>query len=181
MLAKVFLALLSRNISIAKGGTSPHSFGGVNLILCGDFHQFPPVACEPSEALYYPIDAVLDSLESKLGRMIYEEITTVVILKEQVRVTDPVWLDFLRHLRVGNVQKHHLVMLRTLIAGKEDSEYTVDFNTYPWNEVALVTPRHAVRTQWNQQALRKMCSDSGRRIYICRADDTYKGRALNQM
>jgi hypothetical protein len=86
MLAKEFFALLSRNISIAKGGTSSHSFGGVNLIICGDFHQFPPVATGLSEVLYYPIDLLRDSLESKLGHMICEEFSTVVILKEQMRV-----------------------------------------------------------------------------------------------
>ncbi|KIN95737.1 hypothetical protein M404DRAFT_49684, partial [Pisolithus tinctorius Marx 270] len=38
---------------------------------------------------------------SQLGRAIYMEFTTVVILKEQMRVTDPVWHDFLEHLRYG--------------------------------------------------------------------------------
>lgn len=48
MLSKSFLAKLSRNIAIGKATDdhtpSPHSFGGINVIMCGDFHQFPPVA-----------------------------------------------------------------------------------------------------------------------------------------
>jgi hypothetical protein len=52
MLGKSFLARLSRNISIGKGGLSTQSFGGINVIICGDFHQFPPVAVRPSEALF---------------------------------------------------------------------------------------------------------------------------------
>ncbi|KAJ7028351.1 hypothetical protein C8F04DRAFT_886815, partial [Mycena alexandri] len=146
MLAKEFMALLSRNISIAKGQNPNTSFGGITL--------------------YYPINAIDDSIDSKIGRMIYEELTTVVLLKEQMRVTDAVWLDFLRHLRVGNVQEHHLAMLRGLISA-------------PWNEASLVTPRHAVRTQWNDEAVRKMCEDSKRQLYVCRAQDTHRGRALN--
>lgn len=58
MISKTFLAKLSQNISIGKMAEedipSPHSFRGISVILCGDFFQFPPVACAPSEALYFP-------------------------------------------------------------------------------------------------------------------------------
>ena len=56
MISKTFLALLSKNIGIGKQGTMTEhndcSFGGINVILCGDFHQFPPVAEAPSQYLY---------------------------------------------------------------------------------------------------------------------------------
>ena len=62
MISKSFLAKLSHNISIGKmtegGIPSAHSFGGANIILCGDFFQFLPVACAPSEALYFPTTTV---------------------------------------------------------------------------------------------------------------------------
>ncbi|KAJ7937536.1 hypothetical protein B0H13DRAFT_2226473 [Mycena leptocephala] len=141
------------------------------VIICGDFHQFPPVATAMSETLYNPMDAINDSIESKVGRTIYEEFTTVVLLKQQMRMTDPVWLDFLLHLQVGIVQEHHLAMLRILIVGKKGSGSE--------NDIALVTPRHAVRTQWNDEAVRKMCQAAGRQLFICQANDTYKGRPLN--
>ncbi|KAJ6479041.1 hypothetical protein C8R45DRAFT_762088, partial [Mycena sanguinolenta] len=120
-----------------------------------------------------------DSLESKIGRTIYEEFSTVVILKEQMRVTDPVWRDFLSHLRVGDVQRHHLAMLRSLVFGKEHGVPSVDFESAPWNDASLVTPRHAVRNQWNEAGIRQMCKATGRRLYIRKADDTYRGRVLN--
>ncbi|KAJ7833759.1 hypothetical protein B0H14DRAFT_3710216 [Mycena olivaceomarginata] len=168
MLGKLFLARLSRNISIGKGGLSTQSFGGINVIIyrLGPFFRVP-------------INTARDSLESKLGRTIYEEFSTVVILKEQMRVTDAVWLDFLRHLRVGGVQKHHLVMLRTLIVGKERDVESANFEIPPWHDASLVTPRHAVRAQWNSAAVWKMCKDTGRRLFICSAEDTYQGRPLN--
>ncbi|THG98262.1 hypothetical protein EW026_g3885 [Hermanssonia centrifuga] len=107
MIRKSFFAHLSKRISIGKGPGSQRngteSFGGINVILCGDFHQFPPVATGPREALYHPGSLAIDSTEMQLGRSIYEEFTTVVILLEQVRVTDPVWRDFLVHLRHGQI------------------------------------------------------------------------------
>ena len=91
MLAKSFLMVLSRNISIAKQGsaTTEYSFGGVNVVLCGDFHQFPPVAQPAYEALYCPTGPATQSndehaINSGIGHAIYDEFTQVIILKEQV-------------------------------------------------------------------------------------------------
>ena len=61
MIAKDFFASLSRNIPIGKemNGHENHSrfFGGINMIICGDLHQFPLVAQLILSALYYPWDA----------------------------------------------------------------------------------------------------------------------------
>ena len=200
MLSKTFLATLSRNISIgmegAKGFRTGHSFGGLNVILCGDLHQFPPVACSRREALYYPLDTN-DSMDAQVGRQTYDEFSTVVILKEQIRISDPTWRDFLEHLRYGRVESRHLDMLRTLLlkrgitGGKPPHSPNdlnaqpptsnlpmVDFSTQPWADAALITPRHAVRTQWNEAASQKRCSETGQRLFICPALDTIKGTPL---
>jgi hypothetical protein len=178
MLAKDFFALLSRNASIGKRDLDNSSFGGINVVILGDFHQFPPVARSIQDALYYPSNVETDSLQSQIGRSIYEEFQTVVTLKEQKRVSDPIWLRFLRHLRAGQVCDEDLKMLRSLIIGNTNN-MTADFSTHPWKHAALVTPRHAVRKRWNDEALRKVCRENGRRIYVCTADDTYQGRPLN--
>ena len=99
MISKTFFTLLSPIIiSIAKTtvgvDTSTDSFGGINIIICGDFHQFLPVAALTYEALYYPANIQKDSTDALLGHAIYEEFITVVILKEQIHCIDPVWLDF---------------------------------------------------------------------------------------
>lgn len=147
MLGKTFLARLPRNIAIGKmteGGTpSSDSFGGISVIMCGDFHQFPPVAVGASEPLYVPGNSQRDSTLSQVGRAIYEEFRTVVILKEQIRVTDQVWRDFLHHLRMGRVQQYHVDMLRTLVL-TNPAVTSPDFTTTPWAHACLVTPRHAV-------------------------------------
>ena len=53
----------------------------------------PPVAYTVSKSLYQPSNMATDSLDSQLGCAIYEEFSTVVILREQLQVTDNVqWL-----------------------------------------------------------------------------------------
>ncbi|KAG1836487.1 hypothetical protein F4604DRAFT_1519928, partial [Suillus subluteus] len=181
MIAKIFLANLSRNIGIAKmePGKPPssHSFRGINVIISGDFHQFPPVTTALTEALYYPISFTNNSTESQLGRTIFEEFTTVVILKEQVRVTDDVWCDFLHHLRYGQVQEHHIKMMCTLVVSNSDCLPT-DFTIEPWNDAALVTLQHAVQKVWNEAALRKHCQETRNILFICTAEDSIKGKGL---
>ena len=58
MILKTSLAMLSCHIGIGKVGTgeavNSDSFGGINAIFYGDFHQFPPVTCAASEALHQP-------------------------------------------------------------------------------------------------------------------------------
>ncbi|CAK5281207.1 unnamed protein product [Mycena citricolor] len=170
MISKDFLAQLSRNIGIGKASSSDKSFGGINVILCGDFHQFPPVATSPTQALYHPPQPG-DSLNTKVGRSIYEEFTTVVILKQQMRDTDVVWLDFLRHLRVGDVQEHHLAMLRTLVIRPQDN-----MNTGPWKDATLVSD-----DLWRKVQIltsdKKVTPRHG--IFICKAEDSYRGEALS--
>ncbi|CAK5270204.1 unnamed protein product [Mycena citricolor] len=189
MLSKDFFAILSRNIGVGKSSSTDKSFGGINVILCGDFHQFPPVAKSINQALYYPTGGALqatsndgrfrtagkmnDTVDTKIGRVVYEEFTTVVILKQQMRVSDPVWLDFLRHLRIGDVEEEHLAMLRTLVLNP--SEKLDD----GWLAATLVTPRHGVRIPWNEEATRRMCAKNRTQLYVCQAEDTYRGSELN--
>ncbi|PSS19942.1 hypothetical protein PHLCEN_2v3115 [Hermanssonia centrifuga] len=173
MISKSFLIDMERNISIgmqgADGFQSDYSFGGLNVIICGDFHQFPPVAKGPDEFLFQPADLSRHSEGCVLGRRVYEEFTTVVILKEQMRVTDHVWRDLLVHLRKGEVQEHHIDCLRTLVLSTPGAE--VDFGSAPWQDASLVTPRHAVRNLWNEHAARKWCAKSENQLFICYAED----------
>ena len=113
-----------------------------------------------------------DSVNVALGQKIYEEFNTVVILKKQQRVTDPVWRDFLQHLRKGEVNTQHLVMLRTLIIG-QPQHIPEELSSVHWRNAPLITPRHAVRERWNSLAVRKEC-----KLYVVVAQDTIRGRPL---
>ena len=54
-----------------------------------------------------------------------------------------------------------------------------DFNTQPWKDGSLVTPRHAVRQQWNDAAIRKYCQEKKRKLFKCPAEDRISERKLN--
>jgi hypothetical protein len=182
MISKTFLAQLSRNIDIGKQGSDTYrggySFGGVNVILCGDLHQFPPVAVAARESLFKPRNVIDDSEPCLLGRVIYEEFSTVVILKQQMRVTDLRWLELLTNLRHGRTSQDDIRVLRSLIIGSpETSTDEEDYRKDPWMDASLVTPRHAVRIQWNETAAREQCRERNQRLFICKAEDRVNGRS----
>lgn len=130
-----------------------------------------------SKPLYFPINDKRDTVEDKLGRTIYEEFSTVVWLREQVRVTDPEWLDLLQHVRQGSCRASHMEFLRTRLLDHPDCPPT-DFSLDPWRDAVLVTPRHSVRVLWNTEAVTKHCRDGKIPMYRCMAEDTIEGRAL---
>ena len=177
MLSRTFFAKLSQIISRAMETKEDEVFGGLNVILVGDFHQFPPVVARRSAPLYWPVNSRQDTEEDILGRKIFEQFITVVKLNKQIRVQDAIWHNVLQHIRYGNCRREHIETIRRLIITNPDCPHT-DFNSSPWKDAKLVTPRHAVRNQWNSAAIKKHCKQTRRRLYICPAEDTIGGRIV---
>ena len=78
------------------------------------------------EPIYYPMGTD-DPLMLRVGRKIYEEFSTVVILREQVRVMDRIRRYFLDHLRHGRVESWHLKMLRMLLLKRQTPDSHILF------------------------------------------------------
>ncbi|KAF8313899.1 uncharacterized protein EI90DRAFT_480886 [Cantharellus anzutake] len=68
-------------------------------------------------------------------------------------------------------------MLRGLLLGTSKCPET-NAEVHPWREALLVTPRHAIRTQWNELALQLHCRRAGSVFYQFHAEDTMEGREL---
>jgi hypothetical protein len=71
-----------------------------------------------------------------------------------MHVVNLIWREFLVRLRYGRVQPKDLVMLRELIVGNPECPPR-NLAKYPWGDMRLVTPRHAVWRHWNEAALRE--------------------------
>jgi hypothetical protein len=172
MVSRRFLATVAGVLSEARHGQSDQPFSGLNVIICGDYHQFPPVGGKKSDPLYYRSNAIKDDVATITGRQIYEQFTTVVILREQIRAEDDTWIDFLRRLRSGSCTDADIDML-------EGQSLSSDLKDDPnWQEAVLVTPRHATRQKWNGAALCKHCVLTGHTLYHCPARDTISSRPL---
>lgn len=177
MLTTPLLDNLSQATGIVRTGTpstqSSSVFGGLSIMLLGDFHQLPPVA-NSKQALYHssPPD---DS--SGLGRTSYEQFDIVVKLEEQMRIVDPEWDAILKRARTGDCTEQDIEELKKLVLTSPFCDVP-DFTTAPWNDAVLVTPRNGARVYWNEQKVIQHCHSTGHTHFIVYARDNTKQGAL---
>ena len=150
-------------------------FGRANVILCGDFHQFPPVG-NSSGVLYNQSNK--DRNLATIGQSLYQQFNTVIMPTEQKCVQDPVWAELLLHLRTGDCTTDDLEEINKLVVGNPLSPQ-IDYSKPPWNDAILVTPRHSVQQRWNEEAIKKHCALTGQRRYIFPTEDTYRDSSEN--
>ena len=75
-------------------------------------------------------------------------------------------------MTAGDIQ-----VFRNLIIGRDkEGEKKIDFDEGEWSKASLMTPRHLVRIMWNELAVQKMCTRTGRQLLVCAAEDTIDGR-----
>ena len=171
MLYDTLLADIAKVVAHTKKagqeGNEHLPFAGLNVILMGDFHQFPPVG-KPYSALYSRQNTKdPDALQ---GRALYRQFDNVVWLQEQIRVKDEVWTGILSRLRIGRCTEEDIRTIRGLILNSRDCPQT-DFTCLPWSEAVLVTTRHTVREAWNAARLKQHCRKTGNRRYIVSSED----------
>lgn len=177
MLTTPLLDNLSQATGFVRTGvhsTEPSTaFGGLNVMLLGDFHQLPPVA-NSKRALYHssPPD---DS--SGYGRAYYEQFNIVVKLEEQMRIVDVEWDSILKRARTGDCTQQDIQEIRKLVLTNEECKVP-DFSTEPWNDAVLVTPRNGSRVYWNMRKVEQHCRANGHTHYVFYARDNTKQRLL---
>lgn len=93
-----------------RGSDKP--FGGLQVILCGDFFQLPPVNRNDSLSGGFVFNAEAWELLNP----------TVCYLEEQHRQDDEVFLDILNALRAGDVRRRHVEALLRRLDSTESTE-----------------------------------------------------------
>ncbi|KAJ3520697.1 hypothetical protein NMY22_g12638 [Coprinellus aureogranulatus] len=129
-------------------GVFEKPFGGLNVILCGDFAQLPPVngssLYSRKVALKQSARQTIAAQENTIGKLIWLQFTTVVILTQNMRQVDdqPEEVAFrkaLGNLRWNNCSDEDIQLLRSRIAGT-DNGLTVDAEHF--RDVSIITSRN---------------------------------------
>lgn len=88
MINKTLLSKLVRAVAVGRSPSDPNigalPFGDLDVVFCGDDHQFPPVAKAAAERLYYHMDLAHDTPERAEGKRVRDSLETVVVLRDQV-------------------------------------------------------------------------------------------------
>ena len=144
-------------------------FGGLNVILVGNFHQFPPVVSGCATPLYYPNNIHPDKTDDIIGREIYQQFSTMVRLQRQVRVVDAVWENLLQNVQNMGAAKNDIL---NYFGG-----LLLPIQILRWS-ITMRNPRHGVRKLWNTAAAKKACVHDQKPLLISTANDVINGQPL---
>lgn len=88
MINKTLLSKLAHAVAVGWSPSDPNiaslPFGDLDVVFCGNDHQFPPVAKLVGEQLYHHQDLERDTPEQAEGKQIQDSLQTVVVSRDQV-------------------------------------------------------------------------------------------------
>lgn len=194
MISKVLLSLISKQATTAKAlMDSAIPFGGMSVIVLGDFDQFPPI--DDNAALYrklsVPTSHRLTEYHNKaiLGHNLWQQFTTVVILTQQMRQAEDrpylyikiqynlflivyIYFELLQRIRHGTSTYEDFETLSSRIISSSSCISS------KWQKAPIITSRNSVRCAVNPLQMLHYAKEQQQRPIIWEAVDYYKKKAI---
>jgi Helitron helicase-like domain at N-terminus/PIF1-like helicase len=146
-------------------------FGGVNMIFAGDFAQLAPVG---GQSLYQnnvgtSIDAsqTLKGQQAAIGKALWHQITTVVILRENMRqkvqsMEDAKLRTALENMRYAACTLEDIAFLRSRIAGKRPGQPKLADKKF--RNVSIITAFNASKDRINKLGSERFAKETGQTL-----------------
>jgi hypothetical protein len=132
-------------------------FGGLNMIFSGDFAQLPPVNGYTlySGSVGTQLTSGLNSMgqESAIGKALWHQVTTVVILRENMRqknesASDAKLRTALENMRYGACTPEDIKFLKSRVAGRRPDQPKLSDKNFRY--VSIITALNAQKDKLNQ-------------------------------
>ncbi|KAF5331416.1 hypothetical protein D9611_011867 [Ephemerocybe angulata] len=159
-------------------GVFEKPFGGLNVILSGDFAQLPPVTgytlYSRNVEMQQTARQTVWEQECTIGKHIWLQFTTVVILTENMRQTDsgPTEVAFrkaLENLRWKSCTDEDIALLRSRIAGSSP-ELSVDAERF--KDVSIITALNRDKDLINATSSARFAAENGQQLEDFYSTDT---------
>ena len=184
MIGKELLWKLHVSICNARGSDLSVPFGGMHVILAGDFLQFPPI-CDPAlyrgaymESMNKPFYSSFKERSTERlqnvsnGRLLWKEFSTVVVLTEQMRTADPVYNGLLNRLRSNQCTDEDYQLLCTRVVGLP----AVDISLPKFRKAPVIVARHETKTKLVNHGAKEFSEENATPLFRIRAMDMFKKR-----
>jgi hypothetical protein len=168
---------ISASLAKAKNMTEI-PFGGLNMIFAGDFAQLKPVFGSPlySQTVGTNIDAAMSvrSQQSAIGKALWHQITTVVILRQNMRqntqsADDAKFRTALENMRYAKCTEEDIDFLKTRIAGKQKTQPNIAKKRY--RNVSIITELNSQKDQLNKLGSLRFSKDTNQKLTDFYSDD----------
>jgi len=153
-------------------------FGGLNIIFAGDFAQLKPVFGSPlySQTVGTSVDASMSirSQQSAIGKALWHQITTVVILRQNMRqntqsAEDAKFRSALENMRYAQCTEENIDFLKTCIAGKNKNQRNIAQKRY--RNVSIITELNSQKDQLNKLGSLRFAKDTNQKLTDFYSDD----------
>ena len=132
-------------------------FGGLNFIFAGDFAQLPPVIGHEHSSLYSRTVGIkatsLRDQEAAIGKALWHQVTTVVILRQNMRqqkqsAEDGKFREALANMRYKACTPSDIAFLKTRISSELPGRASV--NQKEFRNVSIITNLNSQKDEINQ-------------------------------
>ena len=161
-------------------------FGGLNVILAGDFAQLDPAK---GAALFSGSVSMVNRARQKpreqmniIGKVIWHQFTTVVILKENMRqknqsVEDASFRRALENMRYGSCTNEDINFLRSRIVSLNPT--LPNLSDPEFRNISVITPLNIQKDRFNEKGCIRFAGDTGQRLeHFYSSDTDQNGRCL---
>ena len=151
--------------------TPEESFGGLNMVLCGDFAQLPPAVGGEGVSLYSrTIGAIASSMKSQeeaIGKALWHQVTTVVILRQNMRQKVQSNLDnqlrtALENMRYKACTPEDIVFLRTRISSNLPNRPSICDENF--RNVSIITAKNVHKDEINRLGAIRFAEETGQSL-----------------
>ena len=154
-------------------------FGGLNIIFAGDFTQLPPVIGHEHASLYSRSvgknPTALRQQEAAIGKALWHQVTTVVILRQNMRqrsqsVEDAKFREALSNMRYKACTPADIAFLRTRISSEIPGRSNV--NEKQFRNVSIITNLNSQKDEINRLGSQRFVTETGQDLMHFYSIDT---------
>ena len=146
-------------------------FGGLNMIFTGDFAQLPPVIGHEQASLYSRSVGInptsLRQQETAIGKALWHQVTTVVILCQNMRqrtqsADDAKFREALSNMRYKACTPADIAFLRTLVSSEIPGRSSV--NEKRFRNISIITNLNSQKDEINCLGSQRFATETGQNL-----------------
>ena len=146
-------------------------FGGLNMIFAGDFAQLPPVIGHEQASLYSRSvgknPTSLRQQEAAIGKALWHQVTTVVILRQNMRqrtqsADDSKFREALSNMRYKACTPADIAFLKTLMSSEMPGRSSV--NEKQFRNVSIITNLNSQKDEINRLGSQRFAEETGQNL-----------------